>query len=258
MSWQDEANEIEARRRLARELGGKEAVERHQANRLYCIPAVWARILAADSGRFDLSSLRWLIGGGERTPEQRIREFSGMFPGARYIDAYGMTETVSGDTMMEAGSPAEFVEAFGADVLRYYFMREVGFGQDGDFSHRNLLNRYNVAGGLVGEMEDKARTRSRDGKSMRSMRLYEAVMRMDPNGDDSDELAGLDMGMAAPRGRRAVIAPAFDDHFGTESFGNETDEDLHRLRARHAKHEREQRKALPTQHVSVEFVQILH
>jgi methionyl-tRNA synthetase len=42
------------------------------------------------------------------------------------------------------------VEAFGADVLRYYFMREVGFGQDGDFSHRNLLNRYNgeLANGL--------------------------------------------------------------------------------------------------------------
>jgi methionyl-tRNA synthetase len=35
-------------------------------------------------------------------------------------------------------------------VLRYYFMREVGFGQDGDFSHRNLLNRYNgeLANGL--------------------------------------------------------------------------------------------------------------
>lgn len=31
MSWQDEADEIEARRRLARELGGKEAVERQHA-----------------------------------------------------------------------------------------------------------------------------------------------------------------------------------------------------------------------------------
>jgi methionyl-tRNA synthetase len=46
--------------------------------------------------------------------------------------------------------PGPLVEAFGADVLRYYFMREVGFGQDGDFSHRNLLNRYNgeLANGL--------------------------------------------------------------------------------------------------------------
>jgi methionyl-tRNA synthetase len=46
--------------------------------------------------------------------------------------------------------PGPLVEAFGADVLRYYFMREVGFGQDGDFSHRNLLARYNgeLANGL--------------------------------------------------------------------------------------------------------------
>jgi methionyl-tRNA synthetase len=46
--------------------------------------------------------------------------------------------------------PGPLVEAVGADVLRYYFMREVGFGQDGDFSHQNLLNRYNgeLANGL--------------------------------------------------------------------------------------------------------------
>jgi methionyl-tRNA synthetase len=35
-------------------------------------------------------------------------------------------------------------------VLRYYFLREVGFGQDGDFSHTNLVARYNgeLANGL--------------------------------------------------------------------------------------------------------------
>ncbi len=55
--------------------------------------------------------------------------------------------TVNGEKMSKSlGNflpPGPLVEAFGADVLRYYFMREVGFGQDGDFSHRNLLNRYN-------------------------------------------------------------------------------------------------------------------
>ena len=59
--------------------------------------------LGEDARRYDLSSFRWLIGGGERTPEQRIREFAGVFDTARYIDAYGMTETVSGDTLMEPG-----------------------------------------------------------------------------------------------------------------------------------------------------------
>jgi methionyl-tRNA synthetase len=35
------------------------------------------------------------------------------------------------------------VEAFGADVLRYYLMREIALGQDGDFSFKNLIARYN-------------------------------------------------------------------------------------------------------------------
>ena len=41
--------------------------------------------------RYDVSSLRWAIGGGEKTPEGRIRAFSDLFRNARYIDAYGLT-----------------------------------------------------------------------------------------------------------------------------------------------------------------------
>src|SRR5712691_5327629 len=47
--------------------------------------------------------LRWTIGGGEKTPEARIRAFSQYFTNARYIDAYGLTETCGGDTFMEPG-----------------------------------------------------------------------------------------------------------------------------------------------------------
>lgn len=67
-------------------------------------PVMSNAILALENVReFDVSSLEWCIAGGERTPESRIRTFVDAFPDARYIDAYGMTETVSGDTMMEAG-----------------------------------------------------------------------------------------------------------------------------------------------------------
>ncbi|MDB4972329.1 MAG: methionyl-tRNA synthetase [Myxococcaceae bacterium] len=38
--------------------------------------------------------------------------------------------------------PAPIVEAVGADVLRYYLMRDIAFGQDGDFSHQSLFARY--------------------------------------------------------------------------------------------------------------------
>lgn len=67
-------------------------------------PVMLNRLLAHPGReRFDLSSFRWLIGGGERTPEQRIREFSGLFHHGRYIDAYGLTESCAGDTLMEPG-----------------------------------------------------------------------------------------------------------------------------------------------------------
>ncbi len=39
-------------------------------------------------------------------------------------------------------APGPIAEAVGSDVLRYYLMRDIAFGQDGDFSHANLFARY--------------------------------------------------------------------------------------------------------------------
>ena len=39
--------------------------------------------------------------------------------------------------------PVTLTQTFGADALRYFLLREVSFGQDGDFSGQNLINRYN-------------------------------------------------------------------------------------------------------------------
>ncbi|MGD9861887.1 MAG: AMP-binding protein [Pseudodonghicola sp.] len=64
----------------------------------------------------DLSSLKWCIAGGERTPESRIRDFGTVFPAARYVDAYGMTETVSGDTLMEPGREIDKIGSVGRPV----------------------------------------------------------------------------------------------------------------------------------------------
>jgi methionyl-tRNA synthetase len=41
-------------------------------------------------------------------------------------------------------SPAEIVERFGADAYRYYFMREVAFGADGNVSMETMVLRYNA------------------------------------------------------------------------------------------------------------------
>jgi methionyl-tRNA synthetase len=62
--------------------------------------------------------------------------------------------TVDGDKMSKslgnAIDPNDWVEHFGADAVRYFLLREVPFGQDGDVSLEKLKSRYNsdLANGL--------------------------------------------------------------------------------------------------------------
>jgi methionyl-tRNA synthetase len=46
--------------------------------------------------------------------------------------------------------PFELVDHFGVDAYRYYFLREIQFGQDGSFSWESMVDRYNadLANGL--------------------------------------------------------------------------------------------------------------
>jgi acyl-CoA synthetase (AMP-forming)/AMP-acid ligase II len=81
-----------------------ELIQTERISGVWMAPVMLNRLLALPGReRYDVSSLRWSIGGGERTPEERIREFSSLFRHGRYIDAYGLTESCSGDTFMEAG-----------------------------------------------------------------------------------------------------------------------------------------------------------
>jgi fatty-acyl-CoA synthase len=87
------------------------------AEKLTCAwlaPVMLGAILAhPDRAAFDVASIRWVIGGGERTPESRIRQFSEYFTNGRYIDGYGLTESCSGDTLMEAGREIEKIGSVG-------------------------------------------------------------------------------------------------------------------------------------------------
>jgi methionyl-tRNA synthetase len=40
--------------------------------------------------------------------------------------------------------PFDLVQAYGADQVRYFFLREVVFGQDGNYSHEAIVNRINA------------------------------------------------------------------------------------------------------------------
>jgi methionyl-tRNA synthetase len=62
--------------------------------------------------------------------------------------------TVNGQKMSKSlGNflpPEPLAEVFGVDALRYYLMRDIAFGQDGDFAHASLIARMNgeLANGL--------------------------------------------------------------------------------------------------------------
>src|SRR5215211_1743318 len=91
-----------------------ESIARERLTCAWMAPVMMGRMLEVKRpDRFELSSFRWCIGGGEKTPEARIRAFTSVFPHARYIDAYGLTESCSGDTLMEAGREIEKIGSTG-------------------------------------------------------------------------------------------------------------------------------------------------
>jgi len=83
------------------------AVERRRANRLYCIPLVWARILSADLGSYDLTSLRELDTGTSAVPIELVRALKARFPGTRTRIYYGSTEAGSVATLPDAEALAK-------------------------------------------------------------------------------------------------------------------------------------------------------
>ncbi len=78
------------------------AVERRRGNRLYCIPAVWARILETDPARYDTSSLREIDTGTSATPIELVRALKERFAETRTRIYYGSTEVGSGTTLPDA------------------------------------------------------------------------------------------------------------------------------------------------------------
>ncbi|GAB5469570.1 MAG: AMP-binding protein [Rhodospirillales bacterium] len=97
--------------------GVMETIQDESVTGIWLAPVMTNAILAlTDVERYAVSSLKWCVAGGERTPESRIRRFVEVFPQARYVDAYGMTETVSGDALMEPGFEIEKIGSVGRPI----------------------------------------------------------------------------------------------------------------------------------------------
>jgi fatty-acyl-CoA synthase len=80
-------------------------LERSRVTTVWLAPAMINAIMALpDIEQRDLSSVRLVINGGEKMPIPLIERLQRTFPAAWFADAYGLTETVSGDTFLDRDS----------------------------------------------------------------------------------------------------------------------------------------------------------
>ncbi len=93
-------------------------IERSQVTTVWLAPAMVNAIMALpDIEQRDLSSVRVVINGGEKMPIPLIERLQRTFPSAWFADAYGLTETVSGDTFLDRDSMVTKLGSVGRPCL---------------------------------------------------------------------------------------------------------------------------------------------
>jgi acyl-CoA synthetase (AMP-forming)/AMP-acid ligase II len=96
-------------------------IERSRITTIWAAPAMVRAVLDVPGIESrDLSSVRVIIAGGEKMPIPTIDRIRATFPSAWFADAYGLTETVSGDTFLDrestvsklgsVGRPCQYLE----------------------------------------------------------------------------------------------------------------------------------------------------
>jgi acyl-CoA synthetase (AMP-forming)/AMP-acid ligase II len=141
-------------------------VERRRARRLYAIPAVWARILAAGTRDFDLSSLTEADTGTSATPIELVAAIHDALPHTATRIFYGSTEAGPGavlgadDVFRKPGSvgqPANLVElrlaGTGEVCVRSPFLME-GYFRDAEATSAALVDGWYHTGDL-GALDDE-------------------------------------------------------------------------------------------------------
>jgi acyl-CoA synthetase (AMP-forming)/AMP-acid ligase II len=93
-------------------------LERSRVSTVWLAPAMVNAIMALpDIEHRDLSSVRVVVNGGEKMPIPLIERLQRTFPSAWFADAYGLTETVSGDTFLDRESMVRKLGSVGRPCL---------------------------------------------------------------------------------------------------------------------------------------------
>ncbi|HUC05602.1 MAG TPA: long-chain fatty acid--CoA ligase [Acidimicrobiales bacterium] len=93
-------------------------LERSRVTTVWLAPAMVNAIMALPGvEQRDLASVRVIINGGEKMPIPLIERIRRTFPSAWFADAYGLTETVSGDTFLDRDSTVSKLGSVGRPCL---------------------------------------------------------------------------------------------------------------------------------------------
>ena len=98
------------------------AIERERPTNVWLAPAMVNATLnelaqSPELARRSTASIRFITGGGEKTPVTLIERLLAAFPNARFADAYGLTETVSGDTFNDQAHTLSKIGSVGKPVV---------------------------------------------------------------------------------------------------------------------------------------------
>ncbi len=98
------------------------SIERERPTNVWLAPAMVNATLNAIAQTPELrnrstASIRFITGGGEKMPLPLIERLLAAFPNARFADAYGLTETVSGDTFNDQAHTLSKIGSVGKPVV---------------------------------------------------------------------------------------------------------------------------------------------
>jgi fatty-acyl-CoA synthase len=94
-----------------------DAIERRKITNLWFAPAMVHAVVGTEGlAARDLDSVRLILDGGEKMPLPLIEKVLEAFPNAWFSDAYGLTETVSGDTYLNKGKMRDKIGSVGKPI----------------------------------------------------------------------------------------------------------------------------------------------
>lgn len=92
-------------------------IDKEKITNLWLAPSMMIRVLNEPTfDQYDISSLRFIIDGGEKMPEALIKKIEQKFPNTWFANAYGLTETVSGDTFLSKSKSLQKLGSVGKPV----------------------------------------------------------------------------------------------------------------------------------------------